>query len=419
MKAKFSFLSFLCLALLLALPPQLAYSQIKVEFCPVCQKPKQNCPYKMNHPKCATCGKVKEQCPYKGNHPKCATCGKVKEQCPYKGNHPKCNSCGKLKEQCPYNGNHPTTGTLSITSTPSGAVVKIDGKYKGETQLTLEDQKPGTYSITFSAEGYETQTKSVTVTAGKTVTCSATLKKRLTFSSSSDGTFTLNGISFKMVRVEGGTFQMGSNDGSSAEKPVHEVTVSRFSIGATEVTQELWEAVMGSNPSYFKGSKRPVEKVSWNDCQTFITKLNQLTGKTFRLPTEAEWEYAARGGNKSKGYTYSGSNTIDNVAWYTVNCYDKGESSPDYGTHDVATKAPNELGIYDMSGNVWEWCQDWYGSDYYSSTPSNNPTGPSSGSKRVKRGGSWREGAWLSRVSIRLFDELDYPRITSGLRLAL
>lgn len=391
MKAKLSFLSLFCLALLLALPPQLAYSQI----CRVCKKPQQNCPYKMNHPKCATCGKVKEQCPYRGNHP--------------------------------------TTGTLSITSTPSGAAIKIDGKYKGETPLTLENQRSGSYSIIFSAEGYETQTKSVTVTAGKTVTCSATLKKKqaqqaqpqpqptqpsTTTTSSPVETFTANGVSFKMIRVEGGTFQMGSTSGGSNEKPVHQVTLSSFSIGATEVTQELWEAVMGSNPSRFKGGKRPVERVSWNDCQTFITKLNQLTGKTFRLPTEAEWEYAARGGNKSKGYTYSGSNTIDNVAWYRENCYDKGESSPDYGTHDVAKKTPNELGIYDMTGNVWEWCQDWYGSDYYSSSPSNNPTGPSSGSYRVYRGGSWGHFATYCRVSYRNFI---YPTSTDfllGLRLA-
>ena len=161
---------------------------------------------------------------------------------------------------------------------------------------------------------------------------------------------TIDDVTFKMIRVEGGTFQMGSVDGQDDEKPVHEVTLSSFSIGETEVTQELWEAVMGENPSFFKGSKRPVEEVSWNDCQMFIDKLNELTGKTFRLPTEAEWEFAARGGNQSKGYTYSGSNTLGNVAWF-------GDAS-DNGTHDVAMNFPNELGIYDMSGNVYEWCQD-------------------------------------------------------------
>ena len=169
------------------------------------------------------------------------------------------------------------------------------------------------------------------------------------------------------------------------------MTLSDYYIGETEVTQELWTAVMGNNPSNFKGNKKPVEKVSWDDCQEFVKKLNQLTGKNFRLPTEAEWEYAARGGNKSKGYKYSGSNTIDDVAWYTSNSGSK--------THDVKTKQANELGIYDMSGNVWEWCQDWYGS--YNSGSQTNPTGPSSGSSRVCRGGSWFNGARYCRVSNR------------------
>jgi formylglycine-generating enzyme required for sulfatase activity len=220
-------------------------------------------------------------------------------------------------------------------------------------------------------------------------------------------TYTVNGVSFTMIPVEGGTFQMGSTTEGSCEKPVHQVTLSSFSIGQTEVTQELWQAVMGSNPSYFKGSKRPVEQVSWNDCQTFITKLNQLTGKTFRLPTEAEWEYAARGGNKSKGYVYSGSNEIDDVAWYTSNSN---------STHDVATKSPNELGIYDMSGNVYEWCQDWYGS--YSSGSQTNPTGPTSGSDRVERGGGWSSNATYCSVANRLSRTPTRSIIYLGFRLA-
>ncbi len=227
----------------------------------------------------------------------------------------------------------------------------------------------------------------------------------------SGNTFTVNGVSFTMVLVEGGTFQMGSTDSDaySYEKTVHQVTLSSFSIGQTEVTQELWEAVMGSNPSNFKGARLPVEQVSWNDCQTFITKLNTLTGKQFRLPTEAEWEFAARGGNSSKGSKYAGSDNIDDVAWYTSN-----SSST---AHDVATKQPNELGIYDMSGNVWEWCQDWYAS--YSSSAANDPTGPSSGSYRVHRGGCWLNPARVCRVSNRDYYAPSNSNIYLGLRLAL
>lgn len=217
-----------------------------------------------------------------------------------------------------------------------------------------------------------------------------------------------------MVRVEGGTFIMGATteQGSSAdedEKPIHQVTLSSFSIGKFEVTQEEWNAVMGSNPSYFKGSMLPVESVNWNDCQTFIRKLNELTGMNFRLPTEAEWEFAARGGNRSNGYMYAGSNSLVNVAWYEFN-----NGSP---THEVGQKKANELGIYDMSGNVWEWCADWYGS--YSSFSQTNPKGASSGSNRVIRGGSLYVISWHCRVSSRgIREPLDRSN-NLGFRLAL
>ena len=233
--------------------------------------------------------------------------------------------------------------------------------------------------------------------------------------SSQGRSFTVGGVTFKMIAVEGGTFTMGatSEQGSEAdidEKPTHSVTLSSYRIGETEVTQALWQAVMGSNPSNFSGSNKPVECVSWNDCQDFIRRLNALTGENFRLPTEAEWEYAARGGNKSRGYKYAGSNTIDNVAWYGNNSGSQ--------THNVATKSPNELGLYDMSGNVWEWCQDWYGD--YSSGSQTNPTGPSSGSDRVFRGGSWFDYARGCRVSLRYNNSPDARRGYSlGLRLAL
>ena len=222
-----------------------------------------------------------------------------------------------------------------------------------------------------------------------------------------------------MVEVKGGTFRMGAtseqgSDADSDEKPVHSVTLSSYYIGKTEVTQALWKAVMGSSPSdtsALKVDNLPVERVSWNDCQEFIRKLNALTGQNFRLPTEAEWEFACRGGNNSRGYKYSGSNynDIDYMAWYAGNSGDK--------THPVATKLPNELGIYDMSGNVWEWCNDWCGD--YTSGAQTNPKGPDNGYYRVFRGGSLCGSARDCRSSNR-FNY--YPTVCGsdiGLRLAL
>ena len=175
------------------------------------------------------------------------------------------------------------------------------------------------------------------------------------------------------------------------------------------MTQELWETVMGENPSNFKGGTLPVECVSWEDCQKFIKKLNEMTGRNFRLPTEAEWEFAARGGVLSKGYKYSGSNTIGDVAWYDGNSGSQ--------THEVKTKQPNELGLYDMSGNVWEWCNDWYGT--YSTLIQTKPTGPVSGSYRVGRGGGWNYYAWSCRVSYRSDFSPSNGGRSLGLRLAL
>lgn len=206
----------------------------------------------------------------------------------------------------------------------------------------------------------------------------------------------LNKLINNMVYVSGGTFTMGGtseqgSDAESDEKPTHNVTLSSYYICKYEVTQALWRAVMGSTPSYFKGDNLPVEQVSWNECQTFINRLNSYTGRNFRLPTEAEWEFAARGGNYSRHYKYSGSNYISDVAWYDDNSGNR--------THPVGTKQPNELGLYDMSGNVCEWCSDWYGS--YSSYSQSNPTGPNSGSFRVDRGGSWGNFAGSCRSSRR------------------
>jgi formylglycine-generating enzyme required for sulfatase activity len=217
----------------------------------------------------------------------------------------------------------------------------------------------------------------------------------------------------EMVAVEGGTFTMGctaeqGSDCYDSEKPAHSVTVSSFCIGKYEVTQAQWVSVMGSNPSYFKGDDLPVEQVSWEDVQAFIVKLNEQTGGSYRLPTEAEWEYAARGGASSAGYKYSGSNDVGAVAWYSGN---SGST-----THAVGGKQENELGIYDMIGNVYEWCSDWYGA--YSSSAQENPIGASSGSYRVFRGGYWYYAARDCRVACRDYDSPGNRLNGIGFRLA-
>ena len=201
--------------------------------------------------------------------------------------------------------------------------------------------------------------------------------------------FTARGVTFKMKLVEAGTFTMGSEDSDAFnfENPMTSVTFTKnVYISETEVTQELWEAIMGSNPSYFVDPSRPVESVSWDACHEFLDKLSHITGHPFRLPTEAEWEFAARGGNKSRGFHYSGSSFLDDVAWNKANTFDKGVNSPAYGTHAVATKKPNELGIYDMSGNVSEWCEDGYG--VYPPGDKTDPTGPDHGFYHVAADGT-------------------------------
>ena len=220
------------------------------------------------------------------------------------------------------------------------------------------------------------------------------------------------------VFVKGGTFQMGGNN-KDDEKPIHSVTLDNFYIGKYVVTQKEWKEVMGNNPSHFKGDNLPVEQVSWNDIQVFLARLNSNTGKNYRLPTEAEWEYAAKGGTSTplsnrtqsgvEGCRYAGSNNINVVAWYDSNSGDK--------THVVGTKQSNELGIYDMSGNVWEWCSDWYDGNYYSKSPSKNPQGSESGSYRVSRGGSWHYGTSYCRTVDRLGFPPDYRYEYIGFRL--
>ena len=336
---------------------------------------------------------------------------------------------------------------LTLRYTPADAIVVIDDKIIQGINGVYENELPvGDHSYMVMSAGYGTdkgtfsllpdtpkrllvelekqQTATVSTPVVQPVQpvsspVQTTTSPSVPSSSQTTGSnrpFTVNGVSFNMVYVEGGTFTMGatSEQGKDAykdEKPAHDVTLSSYHIGETEVTQELWQAVMGKNPSNFKGDlQRPVEKVSWKDCQKFIEKLNRMTGQQFRLPTEAQWEYAARGGSKSRGYKYSGSNDLGSVAWYTDN------SGKD--THPVKTKLPNELGIYDMSGNVWELCSDyWKGS--YSSGSQTNPTGPSSGSSRVLRGGSWYNNARFCRSSYRYGITPPYGNNYLGLRLSL
>jgi formylglycine-generating enzyme required for sulfatase activity len=369
----------------------------------------------------------------------------------------------------------PITGNLKVMSTPFEATIKLNGKEMGQTPVTLKNILIGDYTIELSLAGYATAIENATITEGQTATINTTLSNgrtitvysnpsginlfvdninmgitpwqgNLTFGSHSiyveqDGkkaekqinvfqttgetTFTLrsgpqiitetvNGVSFDMIAVKGGTFEMGCTDEQSycadGEKPTHQVTVSDFQMGIYEVTQKQWTAIMGSNPSFFHGDNLPVENVSWNTIQDFIVKLNQRTGKNYRLPTEAEWEYAARGGCSSISSTlYSGSNSIGEVAWYSVNS--------DFELQLVGKKEPNELGIYDLSGNVWECCSDWYLK--YKRGHQTNPKGSSSGTKRIGRGGSFLSDPQYCRVSRRNGGLPDEKAKDLGFRLVL
>ena len=313
-------------------------------------------------------------------------------------------------------------GNLSVNYKPFGADVYVDGKKVGQTPRVFNGIMVGSHKVEIKKDGYGTDSKTVSILEGQTVSLSGVLTTHTSSSVSSGSSLTGNtitipvkdGISIDMIRVEAGTFTMGATaemkNPNDDEKPTHRVTLTNdYYIGKYEVTQALWQAVMGKKTSKFKWYNLPVEQVSWDACQKFISKLNRITGKTFRLPTEAEWEYAARGGNKSRGYQYSGSNNLSDVAWYGDNSGNK--------THAVGTKQPNELGIYDMSGNVREWCQDWYG--VYSSSSQVNPTGANSGSYRVFRGSSWLGSAWGCRSCFRSYNSPDYRGSDLGLRLVL
>lgn len=318
-------------------------------------------------------------------------------------------------------------GNLAVNYKPFGADVYVDGSKVGQSPRVFNGLLVGNHQVEIRKEGYATARQTVTIAEAQTTNISGTLTAEAASSSSSNSsasssslsgnTITIpirNGVNIKMVRVEAGTFTMGATpemkNPDDDEKPTHRVTLTNdYYLGKYEVTQAQWQAVMGSNPSRFKGADLPVECVSWNDCQEFIRKLNSLTGRRFRLPTEAEWEYAARGGKKSRGYQYGGSNDIGAVAWYGDNSGSK--------THPVGMKQANELGIYDMAGNVWEWCQDCYAS--YNNSPQTNPTGPSNGDFRVDRGGSWGCAARYCRASFRFNYDPDFSNDFIGFRLCL
>ena len=325
---------------------------------------------------------------------------------------------------------------LTIRYSPSSATVLVDNKMVKGTNGVVQTTLPiGQHSYIVACDGYESEEGMVKLKASAPSNIQITLTKEATAIQSTVSQPTVaqqpvvqapiansdnitipvkDGISIDMVRVEAGTFTMGATAEMKYpydnEKPTHRVTLTNdYYIGKYEVTQALWQAVMGNNPSYFKGDNLPVEQVSWDDCQEFISKLNGITGRTFRLPTEAEWEYAARGGKKSKGYRFSGSKDPYEVAWYISNSENK--------SHPIGSRQANELNIYDMSGNVSEWCQDTYSK--YEKTSQINPIGASNELNRVIRGGSWIANSWHCHSSDRGAQSPDWSHSSLGFRLAL
>lgn len=315
-------------------------------------------------------------------------------------------------------------GSLQVQVNTDSALLKLSlGGFLVKQRLgsgVIDSLLPGTYVLLASAERYYSDTSIVQIGANTRTVKSVQLLQIPPFT--------------PMVTVLGGSFTMGctteQGNCDSDEIPAHQVILTTYEIGKYEVTQKEWRTVMGTNPSRFSGDNRPVEQVSWNDVITFCNKLSIREGFTpvytvngstvtanwsangYRLPTEAEWEYAARGGSLSTNTIYSGSNHIDSVAWY-------GSNSSEGFTIEVGTMSPNQLGIYDMSGNVWEWCWDWYGENYYSSSPLANPTGPSSGSQRVRRGGGYTSSEKSCRVvGTRGVGSVHIGGSSSGLRLA-
>ena len=319
----------------------------------------------------------------------------------------------------------PIYGELTITSTPRGATIIMDGDtLKQTTPCFLPQTLVGKHQIVLQSSGYQILQGEAVVSEGEqTIYDKQLVKIEGKQKISTQGIYgendrmlniAANGVAFNMIFVKGGQFTMGA---TTAEQSVandtevqHQVRLSDYYIGETEVTQDLWQAVMGSNPSYYKGDDLPVHNISWNDCQRFIRKLNELTGLKFALPSEAQWEYAARGGILSKGYRFSGSNNAAEVAVYSVN----SQRQP----QQVGSKSPNELGIYDMSGNVYEWCNDWYG-QYNTQVVQLDPKGAAPSATRVMRGGCYMAGNNSCRVSARSSGKLAFTSNYYGLRLIL
>ncbi len=308
----------------------------------------------------------------------------------------------------------PTSQFVIFQVSPANATIELNG------EMLPVHNGSATKMMPFGSYDYRVQAPDFLPQAGKVVVndpqqphvVSALLKRE-----GEERLVTVGSVTFTMIPVKGGTFQMGATkeqtgEARKDEKPVHTVTLDDFQIGETEVSQALWREVMGSNPSTYKGNDLPVTNITWEECQEFIKKLNDRTGKQFRLPTEAEWEFAARGGTASRGFMFSGSDEVRSVAWHNR------DSNRDHhnGPYAIKSKDPNELGIYDMSGNVNEWCQDWFGD--YTAEPQTNPQGPATGKEHVYRGGSWWYYGMSCRVSRRNSGVKDVRGVI-GLRLAM
>jgi len=303
-----------------------------------------------------------------------------------------------------------TRGRLYVTTQPSSCTIKIKEINQQYSEGMALEQ--GRYSVQVSKKGYAGKTEAIEIAAGEGLDLYVALEKQMPVLSPGRAGDTwvdpVTGMEF--VFVPGGCFQMGSDSGEADEKPVHEVCVDGFWMGRYEVTQGQWKKIMGSNPSRVQsGDNFPVEQVSWNDAKNYISKLTGRSGSNFSLPTEAQWEYAARSGGRDQ--IYAGGNTIDTVAWYASNSGGK--------THQVGTKSSNGLGIYDMSGNVWEWCEDSYDNNAYSKHSRNNPLVTSGSYSRVNRGGSWLNAPVYVRAANRDRDAADNRISNLGFRLCL